>query len=70
MVAVAQLVESRIVIPVVVGSSPISHPKFLSLTPVGLFCFCAGEMGMLLFTIAKFLIEPLLFLPTQASHDH
>ena len=25
-VAVAQLVESRIVIPVVVGSSPISHP--------------------------------------------
>ena len=27
MVAVAQLVESRIVIPVVVGSSPISHPN-------------------------------------------
>ena len=26
MVGVAQLVESRIVIPVVVGSSPISHP--------------------------------------------
>lgn len=25
--AVAQLVESWIVIPVVVGSSPISHPK-------------------------------------------
>jgi hypothetical protein len=25
-VAVAQLVESRIVIPVVVGSNPISHP--------------------------------------------
>jgi hypothetical protein len=25
-VAVAQLVESRIVIPVVVGSSPIGHP--------------------------------------------
>jgi len=23
------LVESRIVIPVVVGSSPISHPKFI-----------------------------------------
>lgn len=32
-VAVAQLVESRIVIPVVVGSSPISHPKeFLYIT--------------------------------------
>ena len=29
MVAVAQLVESRIVIPVVVGSSPISHPTNL-----------------------------------------
>jgi hypothetical protein len=28
MVAVAQLVESRIVIPVVAGSSPVSHPKF------------------------------------------
>ena len=30
-VAVAQLVESRIVIPVVVGSSPISHPIFFFL---------------------------------------
>ena len=30
MVAVAQLVESRIVIPVVVGSSPIGHPKIPS----------------------------------------
>ena len=28
MVTVAQLVEPRIVIPVVVGSSPISHPSF------------------------------------------
>jgi hypothetical protein len=28
MVDVAQLVESRIVIPVVVGSSPIIHPRF------------------------------------------
>ncbi len=28
MVAIAQLVEPRIVIPVVVGSSPISHPIF------------------------------------------
>ena len=27
MVVVAQLVESRIVIPVVVGSNPIDHPK-------------------------------------------
>ena len=29
MVAVAQLVESRIVIPVVVGSSPIIHPSLV-----------------------------------------
>ena len=29
MVDVAQLVEPWIVIPVVVGSSPISHPRFL-----------------------------------------
>ncbi len=28
MVVVAQLVESRIVIPAVVGSSPIDHPSF------------------------------------------
>ena len=29
MVGVAQLVEPRIVIPVVVGSNPIVHPKIL-----------------------------------------
>ena len=28
MVSVAQLVEPRIVIPAVVGSSPIGHPRF------------------------------------------
>ena len=28
MVGVAQLVEPRVVIPVVVGSNPIVHPKF------------------------------------------
>ena len=41
-VAVAQLVESRIVIPVVVGSSPIGHPtKFNDKKPgdSGLFVF-------------------------------
>ena len=35
MVAVAQLVESRIVIPVVVGSSPISHPKEFAVKTTG-----------------------------------
>jgi hypothetical protein len=29
MVGVAQLVEPRVVIPVVVGSSPIVHPRYL-----------------------------------------
>ncbi len=29
MVVVAQLVEPRIVIPVVAGSSPVDHPIFL-----------------------------------------
>ena len=32
--AVAQLVESRIVIPVVVGSSPISHPIYKEITEI------------------------------------
>ena len=32
MVSVAQLVEPRIVIPVVVGSSPIVHPRMLMST--------------------------------------
>ncbi len=35
MVGVAQLVEPRIVIPVVVGSSPIVHPKFLQVILAG-----------------------------------
>ena len=42
MVGVAQLVESRIVIPVVVGSSPIVHPsifKHLALYGLGAFSF-------------------------------
>ena len=40
-VAVAQLVESQIVILVVVGSSPISHPTMLHQVkaPRGLDCF-------------------------------
>ncbi len=33
--AVAQLVESRIVIPVVVGSSPISHPSIYAGSQIG-----------------------------------
>ena len=43
-VAVAQLVESWIVIPVVAGSSPVSHPnKFLSQAPGG--AMSSRDMG-------------------------
>ena len=43
-VAVAQLVESRIVIPAVVGSSPISHPKkFQGLQGLAALFFSAGR---------------------------
>ena len=35
MVGVAQLVEPRVVIPVVVGSSPIVHPN---LNTTGIYC--------------------------------
>ena len=45
MVAVAQLVESSIVIPVVAGSSPVSHPIYSSLFFVLLDCSTsAGEV--------------------------
>ena len=37
MVAIAQLVESRIVIPVVVGSSPIVHPIPFAVGPIRSF---------------------------------
>jgi hypothetical protein len=51
MVAVAQLVESRIVIPVVVGSSPISHPKIknkkaCNFSVAGFFCFNRAAGGL------------------------
>lgn len=43
MVAIAQLVEHRIVIPVVAGSSPVGHPIKVSKTRGsmnhGFFCF-------------------------------
>ena len=44
-VAVAQLVESRIVIPVVVGSSPISHPNISSHSQRPRFLVC-GEISI------------------------
>ena len=46
MVGIAQLVESRIVIPVVVGSSPISHPrtKLVQLNAVRAFSWFISEV--------------------------
>ncbi|CAH1205976.1 hypothetical protein NTGBS_60056 [Candidatus Nitrotoga sp. BS] len=45
MVAVAQLVESRIVIPVVVGSSPISHPIKSNDLEIALGHFFCGTLA-------------------------
>ncbi len=42
MVGVAQLVEPRVVIPVVVGSSPIVHPI---LKTTGIYC-CVIPVGL------------------------
>ena len=57
MVAVAQLVESRIVIPVVVGSSPISHPTEL-----------AGKLkGYMLRLVTLFLYFPTVFQTFQRA---
>tara|TARA_B100000315_G_C14133820_1_gene388113 strand:+ start:313 stop:477 length:165 start_codon:yes stop_codon:yes gene_type:complete len=44
MVAVAQLVERRLVVPVVAGSIPVSHPIFPKLITVRLG-FPGKEMG-------------------------
>ena len=40
MVGVAQVVEHRVVAPVVVGSSPITHPIFLYIKPLENVQFC------------------------------
>ena len=45
MVGVAQLVESRIVIPVVVGSSPIFHPTETPMVAQGQPFFCLKSMN-------------------------
>jgi nucleotide sugar dehydrogenase len=53
MVGVAQLVEPRIVIPVVVGSSPIVHPKILIIMYFvnDYFLYETSELGMNKFNI-------------------
>ncbi len=54
MVSVAQLVEPRIVIPVVVGSSPIVHPIFCGIAEV-----LQVELKLFLFDRAGHLDWPL-----------
>ena len=71
MVAVAQLVESRIVIPVVVGSSPISHPIFYKPhSLVGLFCVywhqIDGQLNILMWLVL-FQFIPAIKLETYDS---
>ena len=67
MVAVAQLVESWIVIPVVVGSSPISHPIFLfttqRLTAFVKLSICLLYSALMLYS--KFCRHMLYFLGRQ-----
>jgi hypothetical protein len=53
-VAVAQLVESRIVIPVVVGSSPISHPNKSCIEP------SPYRLGFLLFGVYRLFADGML----------
>ena len=46
MVVLAQLVEHRIVVPSVVGSSPTFHPKqrkYHLVSPLFFLCGCTGE---------------------------
>ena len=50
-VAVAQLVEPRIVIPVVAGSIPVSHPIFLYFSPL-LFALSAYSPSLFLVFIS------------------
>lgn len=70
MVGVAQLVELRIVIPAVVGSSPIVHPSFCCSTPFfsrplfGLGCF---ELILFVRSVSIFLC--FLFLAFLLSVD-
>jgi hypothetical protein len=55
MVGVAQLVEPRIVIPVVVGSSPIVHPNLV----------CSEQLSIFLFEDIIFVDGPLAQLVEQ-----
>ena len=53
MVAVAQLVEHRIVIPVVAGSSPVSHPIFPT-----------SRLRPSAIAVVRIAVEPVMPIPT------
>ena len=46
MVGVAQLVERRLVVADVAGSSPVTHPKGEALVPTGRGPFCFQSMRL------------------------
>jgi hypothetical protein len=65
-VAVAQLVESRIVIPVVVGSSPISHPTVFKLLFSSCHAFIGSDKPLL--QIPKHCISQMRFICARLLH--
>ena len=65
MVGVAQLVEPRVVIPVVVGSSPIVHPIFSAFG-----CLNARAAGRAVEERANEEIGPLAQLVEQVTLNH
>ena len=49
MVAIAQLVEPRVVISVVVGSSPISHPIYPSLSILNTYNYTTNKVSITIY---------------------
>ena len=69
MVDVAQLVEPRIVIPVVAGSSPAVHPTFASWVRIE-FCCLKGLFGPLAQLVEQLTLNQLVVgsIPTRPTN--
>ena len=67
MVDVAQLVESRIVIPVVVGSSPIGHPTELPYKKYRKACLHRRAFLLLPQLIAAVIATPRAIIPSRGA---
>lgn len=65
-VAIAQLVEPWIVIPVVVGSSPISHPKFTAMVAE---LVDALASGVSVFTDVRVQVPPFALMLQRLQHS-